>query len=128
MNTNIKITLTDEEREVLAGRWFDRKALVSRKEVNEFIQTQLQVALNGLAPQVDTAFNDDATGPPERTDERKPESRRDQRVPDFMPSRGDESYLYTPKDPELATACSVVLNGLENIEKYVWDTLERNRA
>jgi len=59
--------------------------------------------------------------------EDQPTAERDRSVPVFVPSRGDEPYLYSPQDPELAAQCSAVLDGLEYIERYAWDALERNR-
>ena len=45
----------------------------------------------------------------------------------FVPSRGDESYLYRPKDPELAAACSAALDACERLDEVIWRKLEENR-
>ncbi len=117
MKTIIHLDLTDEQREIFSNA-LCRKGMVSRKEVNEWVN---EAVLRLLTTQ---EHNNEPEIPSEAI-----ESITEPRPPPaaFTPSRGDEPYLYRPQDPELAAACSAVLDGLAHIDQHVWATLERNR-
>ena len=97
--------------------------MVTRKQLTEAIETHVKYLIEGRsAPEPEPAPQ------AEEVPVGQPQVQRDQSIRGFVPSRGDEPYLYTPQDPELADRCSNVLDGLEYIEQYVWTALERNRA
>lgn len=122
MKTNIGIELTDEERAVLAQNWFGRKTMVSRKEVTAFVNASIQQAILGSEEADPEPMREVEDPAPVRT-----EVRGDRGVHSFVPSRGDEPYLYRPKDPKLAAALSTVLDATEALDTYIWNELERNR-
>lgn len=100
------------------------KDWMTRKEIREWIEEMVNETIDGereeAHPRADTPAEEPAC--------EEAQAIRNRSVRGFVPSRGDEEYLYKPKDPELAAACSTVLDGLEYVERYVWDALERNRA
>jgi hypothetical protein len=122
MKTNIGIELSDEVRAVLAQNWFGRKTMVSRKEVTDFVNASIQQAILGSEKTDPEPVREAEDAAPVRT-----EVLRDRGVHNFVPSRGDEPYLYRPKDPKLAAALSTVLNAAEALDMYIWNELERNR-
>ena len=121
MKTHVHLTITDTERLILAEKWFSRKQMVSRKEVVSFVETQIQLALlsETVEPESARETEDIVTHESPRSG--------DSSIRPFVPSRGDESYLCKPKSGELAAACSQVLDGLEFIETFAWENIERNR-
>ena len=121
MITNLgSIDTTDEER-LAIGQALGIGKMVTRKQLKEAVYAYLAMLAQGK--EIEQSANQETEGVAE--EQSPPE--RDRSVPDFVPSRGDEPYLYSPQDPELAAQCSAVLNGLEYIERYAWDALERNR-
>lgn len=121
MKTIIHLEVTDTERLVLAEKWFNRKQMVSRKEVINFVEAQIQLALLGETVEPEPARETENVVTHESS------RSGDQGIRPFVPSRGDESYLCKPKSGELAAACSQVLDGLEFIETFAWENIERNR-
>ena len=61
MNVNVKLSLTDEQRNVLKRRLTgkDVKAMISRKEVNELVQDFIASLLTGDAPETPEAPADE---------------------------------------------------------------------
>jgi len=125
MKTIIHLELSDVERNDLARR-IDRdpvtKRLVTRKEITDLVLTLIQDEIT--------------TGWESTTDDRGPqletkatpykEDAKTQAIP-FVPSRGDEDYLFKSKDPEWTRLCSAVLDATQELDGYVWQTMERNR-
>ncbi len=108
MNVNVKVSLTDEQRETMFRRLnFDKKGLVSRKDVNDFVQTKISQSLNGDA-EVQGDFKKDST------------------VGEFIPSRGDEPYLLKVKDESLRAIHSRMLDCIEDYETAVQREIEKN--
>lgn len=128
MNTNIKVELTDEQR-ALFNNALCKKGLASRKDVTAWVNEAVERLLTTQEHNNDqgTEVEPLADTPVERTAEGRAEARGDRSVREFVPSRGDEGYLYSGEDPELAAACSSVLDGLDFIQQYTWTALERNR-
>ena len=129
MKTIVHIETTDEQREVLAAKLGGKK-MISRKEVTDLVQTYIARLIteedygpNGYMPPPD-AFADEA---PQEPAPAEPEASRDRSVRAFVPSRGDEEYLYRGKDPELTAACSSVLDACEHLDQVIWRKLEENR-
>lgn len=120
MKTNLGVETSDEQR-LNIGKKLGLGRMVSRKE----LRTEIERYVEELGSGKEVKQEPDQTPTPPATNE--PPASRDRSVPRFVPSRGDESYLYKPKNPELAAACSTVLDGLEHIEEYVWEQLEKNR-
>lgn len=129
MKTIIHLNLTDDQRELFAHA-LCKKGMVSRKEVTAWVEEAIEQLLT-------TQENNDDQGsdtqliPTEAieaiTEPLPPQTVGDRSLREFVPSRGDEPYLYKPENPELAAACSAILDGLQYIETRVWDELERNR-
>ena len=129
MKVNLGIELSDEQR-ALFNNALCKKGRVSRKEVRSWVEEALERLLTTqeINNEPDTPEPDShADASVEEAAAEQSEYGRGQRIPQFVPSRGDEPYLYQPKDPELAAACSAVLDGLERIEEHAWATLEGNR-
>lgn len=114
MKTNIGIETTDEERNRLYRVWNDdpeSTKMVSRKDITARVLTHIE---EELAQSEETKAT-----PCEQEPETKGET--------FVPSRGDEPYLAQPKDPGIAAACGRILDDTAIIERFAWDTIERNR-
>lgn len=125
MNTNIKLETTDEERLKIGQTLYGKDKMVSRaglrEAINDYIQSLIEGRGNSEAPRPSSeAPADDDRGREER--------RGTRRLGDFVPSRGDEPYLYKPKDPEFAAVCSSILDACERLEELTWEKLEENRA
>ncbi len=112
MKVIIHLEITDDDRSKLAQS-LGHSGLVTRKEVTEFVKEKIREAIDISAAAPSLARPADEG---RRTD-----------IPDFTPSRGDEPYLYRAKDSELAALCSAALDGLDALDRYVWDKLEENR-
>jgi len=135
MKTNIGIVTTDEERERIA-RSLGHNGLVSRKDLTQAVETFVQdlIERNGYIVEKDLEISgpdpkadSQADQALERALEVEPGSDRDRSIREFMPSRGDEPYLYRAKDPELAARLRALLDDAERFEEYVWSKLEENR-
>lgn len=121
MKTNLGIETTDQEREAIAGTLNLPNKLATRNDIKEAIYEYVQALIRGEEAKPST----DATV--EASSEKLPETGGDRSVRGFVPSRGDEPYLTQPKDPELAVACSSMLDIAERIDQMIWETIERNR-
>ena len=135
MKTIIHITLSDEARNDLAKR-IDRKdttRLVTRKEVTELVNALVDYEIErGYEDDQSTEAGTSSEAPSDGDSGERRERGGSERVPDdaappFVPSRGDEDYLSQPTDPGIAAACSRILDDAALIEKFAWDTVERNR-
>ena len=122
MKTNLGIETTDQEREAIARTLSLPHKLATRNDIKEAIYEYIQKVLIG-GEEVEPRTNATAEDPSERL----PETGGDRSVRDFVPSRGDEPYLTQPKDPELAAACSSMLDIAERIDQMIWETIEKNR-
>ncbi len=130
MKTNISLSTSDEERESIALSLGLKHKLATRKDIVNAVTEYISAVLIGGThedPGCSDEVRRDTDEAAEATAEEQPTSVRDTSVRGFVPSRGDEPYLYRPQDPELAAACSAVLDGLEHIERHAWATLEGNR-
>jgi len=116
VKTIIHLEITDDERAKMSQS-LGHSGLVTRKQVTEFVEETIRNAIQPVKDIPTTA------SPLARSAD---EGRRTH-FPVFTPSRGDEPYLYRPKDPKLAALCSTALDGLERLDRYVWDKLEENR-
>ena len=130
MITNIRLELSDLARNDLAKR-LDRdpvtKRLVTRKEVTELVEALIN-------DEARKGWQDEEVQPVQRDDDQRSAVPR-ARMPEqsfteaaFVPSRGDEPYLYKPSDPELAAKLSALLDDSRAFEEYVWKQLEANRS
>lgn len=115
MKTIIHLETSDEERLSIAAS-LGLTQMVSRKQVTQLVIDHLKDLASGV-----TSDEPSGAGPTEHVVSAA------RAAENFTPSRGDEPYLYRPQDSELAAKCSAVLDGLEYIENYAWNTLERNR-
>lgn len=125
MNTNIKISLNDEDRALMLA-WTGRKGLISRKQLNELVLGLIEGIKDGTLRPIGEEARPVAEAAPERTAEARPETVGDRGVREFVPSRGDEDYLTQPKDAGIAAACSRILDDTALIETFAWETIERN--
>jgi hypothetical protein len=99
MKTNIGIETTDEERQRIAEALGLKHKLATRHDIKTFVEGCIKSLIQGeetFAVTIDAAKG---------TVEVEPPPERDRSVRPFVPSRGDEPYLYKPKDPELAARC-----------------------
>jgi hypothetical protein len=127
MKTIIHLELSDEERNDLAKRIHGApftKLLATRKEITEhvlnFINQELKDA-GDMIPGEDTlTVSKESMKELTQAIENSPTS-------GFVPSRGDEPYLYKGKVEALTKACGDALDAAEAIEKVVWNLLEKNR-
>jgi hypothetical protein len=122
VKTNLGIETTDQEREAIARTLSLPHKLATRNDIKEAIYEYVQKVLIG-GEEVESRTNATTEDPSEKL----PETGGDRSVRGFVPSRGDEPYLTQPKDPELAVACSSMLDIAERIDQMIWETIERNR-
>lgn len=122
--SNIRLDIPNGRVEKLAQK-VKGSGWMTRKEIRDWIEEMVNETIDAIDGSEEAGRQPDQETVPVTADE--PEASRDRSVRGFVSSRGDESYLYKPKDPELAAACSSVLDGLEHIEEYVWGQLEKNR-
>jgi len=87
--------------------------MVSRKDVNTFVQEKIDECLNGASPPEESRTVKDA--PDLLTSD------------DFKPSRGDEPYIFKAKDESLREIHSRMLDCIEEYEAAVWVEMEKNR-
>lgn len=129
MKTIIHLELSDEDRSDLAKRMHRApytKLLATRKEITEFVHEFIQESIRDGREQPDEsaeeaeAKNDSAIA--DRIKDRA------NRVCGFVPSRGDESYLYAGRSVSIKEACSAVLDATERLDSLIWQELERNRV
>lgn len=129
MITNIRLELSDEERSHLALNCFGGKGMVSRKEVTNLVTAYIALQIEGE----DNVMQENARSDRGRIelrdglDDRRDDGSMQRPGNGFIPSRGDESYVFKAKDSELHNAVSSVLDGLSLIEKITWEYAEQNR-
>lgn len=128
MKVIVHLTLTDDERGIFNAA-LCKKGMASRKDVHKWVTEavghllETQEINNEQWDETDSL----ADGTVQVPVPVEPETSRSRSIPGFVPSRGDEPYLYKAQDGGLAKACSQVLDGLEYIKAFTWETLERNR-
>ena len=122
MKTNLGIETTDEERLKIGLVLYGKEKMVTRADLKEAINEYVRSLIAGKEARPAASPSAEAPACEEA------EAIRNRSICGFVPSRGDESYLYKPKDSELAAVCSSVLDGLQYIEEYTWDALEKNRS
>ena len=143
MKTIIHIVLSEEERESVYMSLFGHPGKVSRKQLTRFVEDIVCEVIKGNTIEPASIFVEDIVGeviqgntiepassrPVKAADEVEPAAPAsgDRGIHEFVPTRGDEAYMYKGKDPELAAQCSKVLDGIQYIEQYAWTALERNR-
>lgn len=122
MKVIVHLELADADRirlyQAINGNALTR--MVSRKDVTLFVLEKINEAIEGKA--------EPDPGPALVTNgAQQPEESGGGCLPEFVPSRGDESYLYQGEDEELAAQCSRFLDSIEYFQQYTWKQLERNR-
>lgn len=122
MKTNIGIETSDIERRMI-GDAIGLPGMVSRKQLKEEIERHVATLIFGPGQTADSKTEPALTSAPIS----KPAAERNRSVREFVPSRGDEPYLYSGENPELTDACRGVLDGLEFIEKFTWAALNKDR-
>lgn len=126
MNVNCKVSLTDEQRNTffrrLSGK--DSKGMVSRADVNKFVNDRIEKFLNGVDPKPPLNGGTE-TGRFVPEPGTKPNV---EQVDRFKPSRGDEEYIFKAKDESLREIHSRMLDDIEAMEAKVWEEMEKNRA
>ena len=125
MNVNCKVSLTDEQRNKMVRSIFgsDSKRMITRHEVNEFVQKKIQEVLNG-----GTETHRFVPEHGQKSNIVKVTSREEQSgAYDFTPSRGDEPYIFKAKDESLRAIHSRMLDCIEEYEAAVWKDIEKNR-
>lgn len=123
MKTNLGIDLTDEQRARIARNLGLKHKSATRNDIKEAVNDYVQ---NTLA--ADKAIESKPSGEAQEVVGNQSNISGHPQVPAFVPSRGDESYLYTGKDQEITDACRKILDGVDFIKDFAWETLERNRA
>lgn len=141
MKTIIHIETTDEERRLLQTyleRNSKTKKLISRNDLKDLVTQHVSDLIHRADnKEFDEEPNASSNLPNEtqasETD-RDEQPSEHEKIPvnrnpgaGFVPSRGDEPYLYKPKDPHLKDRLSALLDDLKQMEDYVWNKLEENR-
>lgn len=135
MKVNIGIELDDEQRALFANA-LCKKGLASRKDVRAFVDEAIERLLTTQE------INNDQTGIDNGREAEAVEADGHRRDPiavrpsaeaaepgaGFVPSRGDEPYMYKGNDEGVTAACRTILDQAELIEQFAWETLERNRV
>lgn len=136
MKTIIHLELSDEERSDWAKRIHrdpNTKVLVTRKEVVETVlHLVAQEIIDGREIEMYGDEEPEVDKQPQSVNPKVDDSKAfreliDETLP-FKPSRGDESYLYKSKDPEMTKLCTAILDATDALDEYVWRALEENRA
>jgi hypothetical protein len=122
MMTVIKLDLSGSQITRICDKKFGHPGHMTRKQITAWVEEMVHDYIH-------EKVNEEPVEQAPETVARQPEDKPggDRGVRDFVPSRGDEPYLCRPKSPELAAACSAILDGLEVIEEFAWESLERNR-
>ena len=93
--------------------------MISRKQlteiVTEFVNDKIRLD-SEPDEQIETATTEEST------------NRGGERPSEFVPSRGDESYLFKTHDPKLKDILSHMLDVSEEYDTYIWEELERART
>jgi hypothetical protein len=95
--------------------------MVTRKELREEIERHVEQLKTGKKPERP------ADTPAVQVTPAEPESRRDRSLRGFVPSRGDEDYLFKTSDPELKEILARFLDLAEELEAFTWNKLETIR-
>ncbi len=82
--------------------------MVSRSDVNKFVQQKINECLNGVEVKEIDITEMVSTNP------------------DFKPSRGDEPYILKVKDESLRAIHTRMLDCIEEYEAAVWGEIEKN--
>lgn len=114
MKTIVHFETTDEQRKRLAEAW-GVKGVVSRNDIKARAQAWLESEMAGNSAPAEVELP--APEPP------KP-AKRD----GFVPSRGDEPYIFKARDERLRQLHSNLLDAIEALEDYTWEQMERNRV
>jgi len=112
MNVNCKVSLTDEQRNVMFRNINNSDSTtrrVTRKEVNEFVEKKIAEALNGKEE-------------PQTIDLLDPRTHEAA----FKPTRGDEPYILKVKDESLRAIHTRMLDCIEEYEAAVWGEIDKN--
>lgn len=96
--------------------------MVTRKELREEIERYVEYLKQGKQTERPTATPVVPSTPAES------ETRGDRGIHEFVPSRGDEDYMFRTSDQELKTILVRLLDLSEELEAYTWDRLEKIRA
>lgn len=95
---------------------------MTRKEIREWIEEHINDIIDG---------GEEALKQPSPATERvavdEPSPERDRSVCQFVPSRGDEDYLFKTSDPELKAILTRLLDASDELEAYTWQQLEKIR-
>lgn len=127
MKVIVHLTLTDNERGIFNAA-LCKKGMASRKDVHKWVTDAVNRLLemqerNNEPAEIDPLADETVQAP----DPIEPSTGRSRDIPGFMPSRGDEPYLYKAQNADIAAACSRILDDSELIRNFAWETLERNR-
>lgn len=122
MITQIRIETSDEERAKLAEFWYGRKKMASRAEILEQVHKFIGDILTGKNTPEEITPADDA---PKAEAKPKLPARA---IDNFQPSRGDEPYIFKPKDEKMRQLHSNLLDAIQAVEDYTWELMEKNRA
>lgn len=130
MKVIIRLEITDDERSKMAQS-LGHSGLVTRKQVTEAVCVHVCELMTGDVNEIKRKETDERREtddvPDNRRDGSPSDEDRESQTPVFVPSRGDEPYIYSPKDTELAAKCSSVLDATERLDRYIWEKLEENR-
>ena len=127
MKTNLGIETTDEERAAISKAAGLDSKMVSRKELTGLVNKYIEDLKNGRNPY--TTDGGESREVP-AVAEGEPDSQRaghHRSTPEFIPSRGDEPYLFKASDPALRDIHSRFLDLAQELEDYTWEQMERNR-
>ncbi len=137
MKVIVHLTISDDDRAKMAQS-LGHSGLVTRNQVTEAVNIFITERINGTGTESPTNADTVHTeAGPERSERDHSDARNalvraeeravDRRAGKFVPSRGDEPYLYRAQDPRLAAACSAVLDATGRLDEYIWEKLEENR-
>ena len=122
MNVNVKVSITDDQRNkmfcAITGKDSTTR-LVSRADVNKFVQEKIAEVINGRIV-LPAAKSSDKFTDEQISDAVKSAS-------DFSPSRGDEGYIFKAKDETLRAIHSRMLDCIEEYDVAVHELMEKNR-
>ena len=123
MKTNLGIETTDEERVRIASNLGLKHKSATRNDIKEAINEYVKNVLLG-GPTTDS----EPVSATEPAVAQQATAIGGGPIGDFVPSRGDERYMYKGQDESITKAASGILDRLELIQNFVWEALERNRA
>ena len=147
MKTNVSIETSDEQRAQIARMLESQNKLASRNDIKEAvlkyigelsIGNQVSMQFDSRRPKKAKLKDGSEAGPTDKyafpstalsvTGGQAVDPVKVYNERDFVPSRGDEPYLFRAQDEKLHKLHQDLLNAIDALNKYTWEKMEKNRV